>query len=49
MSPHGTSGVVTNGGTPNDLEYAEKLNSDPQRLKFALRLFILAAETVLTG
>lgn len=48
MSPHGTSGAVINGGTPNDLEYAEKLNSDPQRLKFALRLFVLAAKTVLT-
>jgi hypothetical protein len=29
---------VVNGGTPHDLEYAEKLNSDPQRLKIALRL-----------
>jgi hypothetical protein len=31
-----TNGIsVVNGGASNDLEYAEKLNSDPNRLKFA--------------
>ena len=37
MSPPSTNGdnVVVNGGTGENLEYAEKLNSDPERLKFA--------------
>ena len=37
MSPQVTNGhsVVVNGGTGENLEYAERLNSDPERLKFA--------------
>jgi alkanesulfonate monooxygenase len=39
MASNGVSGYhdnfLTNGGTPNELEYAEKLNADPERLKFA--------------
>lgn len=30
-----TTGLLVNGGLHNDLEYAEKLNADPGRLKFA--------------
>lgn len=32
---NGTNGLLVNGGLHNDLEYAEKLNADPERLKFA--------------
>ena len=30
-----TTRLLVNGGLHNDLEYAEKLNADPGRLKFA--------------
>jgi alkanesulfonate monooxygenase len=29
------AGLLVNGGLYNDLEYAEKLNADPDRIKFA--------------
>jgi len=41
MSPNGVNGtsdragLLINGGLHNDLEYAEKLNADPERIKFA--------------
>jgi hypothetical protein len=35
MSDSANQSSTVNGGSGNDLEYAEKLNSDPERLKFA--------------
>jgi hypothetical protein len=32
---NGTNGLLVNGGLHNDLEYADKLNADPERIKFA--------------
>lgn len=32
---NGSDNFLFAGGTPNDLDYADKLNADPERLKFA--------------